>query len=112
MIVFDLTVSMDRAKARLATLPSLPLASSDVLPLAGLPEEVRTALYNLEIAESETVAAEVVAFYSFNYGSSRALSFASGLPIAALARALAMSGWRQKSRALLQAVCQFRSCEP
>lgn len=112
MLAFDLTASMDRATARLARLPSLPLVSSEVLPLAGLPEEVRAALYNLDIGESETVAAEVIAFYSFNYGSSRALSFASGLPIAALARALAMSGWRQKSRALLQAVYQFRSCEP
>jgi hypothetical protein len=74
-----------------------------------LPEELRAALFNLELdGEDATVSAEVLAFYAFNHGAPRALSFASGLPLAALQRAEQRSGWRPKSRALLRAVLHYR----
>lgn len=79
-----------------------------------LPSEVQRSLYNLEGAEpssagaSGTVKGDLLAFYAFNYGSPRAISYASGLPWLCLWRAERRSGWRPKSHALLVAVMKFR----
>lgn len=77
----------------------LPSVSVDELPKA-----VRSALYNLELREGDAVAMDHLALYAFNYGDARALSFAAGLPWLALLRASKLTGWRPKSRALLNAV--------
>jgi hypothetical protein len=86
---------------------ALPKLDED-LAIGELPDEVRAVLLNIDLNQTEIVPADVVAYYAFNYGSSRALSFASALPVAALERAEARSGWRPKSHALLRAVIRFR----
>lgn len=72
-----------------------------------LPQEVRDTLYNL--AGSETVPGHQLAFHCFNYGTTRALCFAAGLPWLTLHRAARMRGWRPKSRGLVEAVLRARS---
>ena len=84
----------------LATLPT------PVYRLAELPPAVRHALYNL-IPDSQ-VPAHQVAFYCFNYGDLRAISFAAGLPWLALYQARRLPGYRSKSRGLLDAVAHVR----
>jgi hypothetical protein len=74
--------------------------------LGDLPPAVRNALYNLE-PESD-VPAHQVAFYCFNYGDLRAISFAAGLPWLALYQARRLPGFRAKSRGLLDAVATAR----
>ncbi len=64
----------------------------------GLPRPSRATVYN--------ALARVV--HAFNYGDTRALSFAAGMPWACLARAADKSGWRPKSLALLGAVMSCR----
>jgi hypothetical protein len=77
-----------------------------------LPEAVQQALYNLGEPDggegSDTVPADQVVFYAFNYGSATAISFASGLPWLCLQRAERRPGWRPKSRSLLSAVMKYR----
>jgi hypothetical protein len=78
-----------------------------------LPTDVRASLYNLDAPEGSsappvTVPGDHVVFYAFNYGSPRAMSFASGLPWLCLWHALRRRGWRPKSRALLASVAKFR----
>ncbi|MCA9620764.1 MAG: hypothetical protein KC731_17190 [Myxococcales bacterium] len=76
---------------------------------ADLPEAVTRSLYNLAPgSDQETLPGDVVAFYAFNHGEPRALSFASGLPWLCLIRAERRAGWRPKSRALLRAVMRYR----
>ena len=80
-----------------------------VLRWSSLPLAVRRSLYNLEPSSVDaTIAGDSVAFYAFNYGEPRAMSFASGLPWLCLARAERRPGWRLKSRALLRAVMRSR----
>jgi hypothetical protein len=111
---FDLTASQVRAQARLRgdarRRPSGEATTSDCrLRLRDLPIELKDALFNLETdGEDATIAADVVAFYAFNHVAPRALSFASRLPLVALERGEQRSGWRPKSRALLQAVLRYR----
>lgn len=109
---FDLDATMARLEGRLARPARLPPGDEDMMVVAALPEEVREALLNLDLSEAQFVPADVVAYYAFNYGSSRALSYASALPLAALVRAQARSGWRPKSHALLTAVIRFRGQTP
>ena len=71
-----------------------------------LPEAVQSALYNLT-PESD-VPLHQIAFYCFNYGDLRAVSFAAGLPWLALYQARRMRGHRPKSRGLLEAVMRVR----
>jgi hypothetical protein len=71
-----------------------------------LPEPVQEALYNL-VPESE-VPGHQLAFYCFNYGDSRAVSFAAGLPWLAIFQALRMRGYRARSRGLVVAVARAR----
>ncbi len=84
-------------------LGSLP---TPVYRLADLPPAVRHALYNL--APDSEVPAHQVAFYCFNYGDLRAVSFAAGLPWMALYQARRLPGFRVKSRGLLDAVIHVR----
>jgi len=74
--------------------------------VADLPVPVRAALYNLS-AESE-VPGHQVAFYCFNHGDARAVSFAAGLPWLAIYQALRLPGYRKKSRGLAEAVARAR----
>ena len=79
------------------------------LPWAGLPAPVRRSLYNLDApADGATIAGDQLAFYAFNHGEPRALSFAAGLPWLCLVRADGRRGWRPKSHALLRSVMRFR----
>ena len=74
--------------------------------VSALPPAVRDALYNL--APDSEVPAHQVAFYCVNYGDTRAVSFAAGLPWLALYQALRLPGHRPKSRGLLEAVARAR----
>ena len=74
--------------------------------LGDLPPAVQSALYNLE-PDSE-VPAHQIAFYCFNYGDLRAMSFAAGLPWLALYQARRLPGFRARSRGLLEAVATAR----
>lgn len=71
-----------------------------------LPPEVRAALYNL--SSDGIVPGHQLAFYCFNYGDLRAVSFAAGLPWLDLYQAVRMRGFRPRSRGLLQAVTRVR----
>ncbi len=84
----------------MATLPGRTLRVAD------LPAPVREALYNL--APEIEVPAHQVAFYCFNYGDGRAVSYAAGLPWLAIYQALRMRGFRRKSRGLAEAVARVR----
>jgi hypothetical protein len=82
------------------------------LPRSSLPEAVLQSLYNLAeptgSSEGADIPCDQIAFYAFNYGSTAAVSFASGLPWLCLHRAARRPGWRPKSRALLSAVMKYR----
>ncbi len=71
-----------------------------------LPPSVQQALYNL--GPDTPVPGHQLAFYCFNYGDLRAVSFASGLPWLALYQAGRLRGFRPKSRGLLEAVLRVR----
>jgi hypothetical protein len=80
-----------------------------------LPVEVQQALYNQgdpgqpdAPRERREVPGDQVVFYALNYGSLRAVSFASGLHWLSLHRAKQRRGWRPKSRALLDAIVSYR----
>lgn len=84
-------------------LPTLPGPSY----LAGnLPGAVREALYNLDAGS--VVPGRQVAFYCFNYGDLRAMSFAAGMPWLAIYQALRMPGYRKKSHGLVEAAAKVR----
>lgn len=67
-----------------------------------LPHEVRAVLYNLDLEAN--IPGHQLAFYCFNYGDLRAISFAAGLPWLCLYQAYRIRGWRPKSLGLLKAV--------
>ena len=73
--------------------------------LDGLPAAVRRCLHNVS---SGPVPGQQVVFAAFNYGDTRALSFASGMPWSCLYRAARMPGFRAKSASLLRAVMAYR----
>ena len=66
-----------------------------------LPEFVRRTLHNVG---GGPIPGDRIAFAAFNYGDTRALSWAAGLPWLCLHRADGLGGWRPKSHALLRAV--------
>jgi len=70
--------------------------------ISELPESVRKALYNLD--PDGMVPGHQLAFYAFNYGDVRAMSFAAGLPWLDLYQADRMRGWRPRSHGLVRAV--------
>ena len=84
-------------------LDSIPGRSYD---MASLPDEVKGTLHNVE--PTAPIPGAQLAFHCFNYGSVRALSYASGLPWLDLYQARKKRGWRQKSRGVLDAVCRAR----
>ncbi len=114
MSAFALARSLERAQLRLENQGKARGSAPNTTETPGLlwgalPAEVQAALYNLGSPAVDTrVPAEVVAFYAFNYGEVRALSFASALPLASLERATRMTGWRPKSLALAQAIVRQR----
>ena len=71
-----------------------------------LPDYVQDALYNL--APESRVPGRQVAYYCFNYGDLRAMSFAAGLPWLALYQALRLRGYHQKSRGPIEAAATTR----
>ncbi len=74
--------------------------------MTALPHDVRITLHNVDPAAK--VPGAQLAFHCFNYGGSRAMSFAAGLPWLDLHQARAKRGWRAKSRGVLEAVCRTR----
>jgi hypothetical protein len=72
-----------------------------------LPPDVRDCLYN--IGGNAKVPGHQLAFYCFNYGSTRAVAFAAGLPWLCLYQAGLLRGWRPKSRGLLDAIVAARN---
>ena len=78
-----------------------------VYSIGELPAHVRQALYNLDPAGK--VPGHQLAFYAFQYGDTRAASFAAGLPWLDLFQADRMRGWRPRSHGLLRAVLRRRA---
>ncbi len=74
--------------------------------IAELPDDVRATLHNVDPAAA--VPGSQLAFHCFNYGNSRALSFAAALPWIDLYQALRKRGWRARSRGLIEAICKRR----
>jgi hypothetical protein len=70
-----------------------------------LPPAVHSCLLNLDCSE---IGGAQLVFHAFNYGTTEALSFASGLPWLCLLRAAEWRGFRPKSHALLRAVMAYR----
>ena len=75
-------------------------------PIRDLPDPVRAALYNLDLEGS--VPGHQLAFYAFQYGDTRAASFAAGLPWLDLYQADRMRGWRPRTHGLLRAALRRR----
>jgi hypothetical protein len=75
--------------------------------IAELPAAVKEALYNLD--PEGTVPGPQLAFYAFQYGDTRAMSFAAGLPWLDLHQASRMRGWRPRNLGLLHAVLRRRN---
>jgi hypothetical protein len=95
-----------RPPSRTALYRLLDDMESHAYPMASLPQDVRLTLHNVDPAAA--VPGSQLAFHCFNYGNSRALSFASGLPWLDLHQARLKRGWRAKSLGLLHAVCRAR----
>lgn len=109
MPAFDLEDSFRRARARLDRTREASPDHTDVVSVATLPPEVRAALLHVDMSATAYVSLGTVAFYAFNYGALRALTFASALPNDALESAASLPGWRPKSLALLRAIVRYRS---
>jgi hypothetical protein len=73
--------------------------------MADLPPAVRLCLHNVARGR---VPGDQIVFAAFNYGDTRALSFAAAMPWSCLTRAARIPGFRPKSRALLRAVMSHR----
>lgn len=75
-------------------------------PVGELPPDIVAVLYNL--STESTIPGHQLAFYCLNYGGTKALSFAAGLPWLDLYQAARMRGWRSKSRGVLEAIRRVR----
>jgi hypothetical protein len=95
-----------RPPSRASLYNALPMLPGTSYAVEGLPAPVRDALYNLDGAGP--VPGRQVAFYSFNYGSLAAMSFAAGLPWLDLYQAGRLRGWRPRSRGVLLAALRAR----
>jgi hypothetical protein len=71
-----------------------------------LPEQVKGALYNLDL--KTPIPGHQLVFYCVNYGDLKAVSYAAGLPWLSLYQASRIRGFRPKSRGLLEAVIRKR----
>src|SRR5207244_4412308 len=94
------------APSRTALYRLLDRMEGHTYELAALPQDVRATLHNVD--PGSRIPGSQVAFHCFNYGSTRALSFAAGLPWLDLLQARRKRGWRAKSRGVLDAVCRAR----
>lgn len=72
-----------------------------------LPSEVRATLFNM--ADDGEVPGDQLVFHCFNYGGTKAMSFAAGLPWRQLWVARQKRGWRAKSHGVLEAVMRARN---
>jgi hypothetical protein len=95
-----------RPPSRATIYAAIERAETPLYETRTLPEPVRRALYNLDGVVA--VPGHQVVFCAFNYGETRALSFAAGMPWLCLHRAARLRGWRPKSLALLKAVMRCR----
>ncbi|MBI3178415.1 MAG: hypothetical protein HYZ27_02065 [Deltaproteobacteria bacterium] len=95
-----------RAPSRATVYNAIARVPSHAYAFAELPAYVRDALYNLD--GSATVPGHQLAFYAFQYGDTRAMSFAAGLPWIDLVHADHLRGWRPRSHGLLRAVLARR----
>ena len=99
-----------RTPARTSIYNALDRVEVPYLDWETLPTQVREALYNQRGGDASLqMPGDQVVFYSFNYGSPRAVSYASGMDWLSLHRAAKRRGWRPKSRALLEAVLHYRN---
>jgi hypothetical protein len=96
-----------RTPSRATIYNFIPRCPSHAYSIAELPAYVREALYNLDPAG--TVPGHQLAFYAFQYGDTRAASFAAGLPWLDLYQADRVRGWRSHSQGLLRAVLERRA---
>ena len=98
-----------RPLARASLYNALDRVHLPVRARSSLPQAVLQSLYNLgEPNGGADIPCDQIVFYAFNYGSTAAISFASGLPWLCLHRAARRPGWRPKSRALLTAIMKYR----
>ena len=97
-----------RAPSRSTLYNAIDRVDPPTFDVDALPEAVRRTLHN--VARGRVPGQQVV-FAAFNYGDTRALSFAAGLPWLCLRRAARLGGWRPKSRSLLRAVAICRGID-
>lgn len=98
-----------RPLARASLYNALDRVPLPVRAWSSLPRAVQQSLYNLgEQSDGADIPCDQIVFYAFNYGSTVAISFASGLSWLCLHRAARRPGWRPKSRALLAAIMKYR----
>ncbi len=95
-----------RSPSRTALYRLLDHLAGHTYEISALPQDVRLTLHNVE--PTARIPGAQLAFHCFNYGNSRALSFAAGLPWLDLHQARRKRGWRAKSRGVLDAVCRAR----
>lgn len=95
-----------RPPARATVYNAMERAAPRAYDIAGLPRAPRESLYNL--GPTGRVPGHQLAFYCLNYGDLAAASFAAGLPWLALHQASRLSGWRPRSRGLLDAILHAR----
>jgi hypothetical protein len=93
--------SPSRAAARAA----VDRVEPSVYESAALPAAVQRCLHNVA---SGAIPGHQVAFAAFNYGDTRTMCFAAGLPWPCLRAATRLPGFRPRSRALLEAVLARR----
>ncbi len=96
-----------RVPSRATIYNAIPRVPPHVYSIPELPVHVRDALYNLD--PRGKVPGHQLAFYAFQYGDTRAASFAAGLPWLDLYQADKLRGWREHSHGLLRAVLVYRA---
>jgi hypothetical protein len=95
-----------RAPARATVYALLDTLETPDYEIAALPEEVRATLFNLD--PLGRVPGVQLAIAAFNHGSTRAVSWAAGLPWLVLHQAARRRGLRARSRGLLSAALAAR----
>jgi hypothetical protein len=98
--------SGERCPSRAAVYKYLPNAAGPTYVVRELPTHVRASLYNID--DGAEVSGRQLAFYLFNHGDARSLSFAAGMPWLCLYQAERLRGFRPKSHALLRAIMRAR----
>jgi hypothetical protein len=96
----------ERCPSRATVYSYLPNASGPTYSVQELPAYARASLYNLD--DHAAVSGSQLAFYLFNHGDARSLSFAAGMPWLCLLQADRLRGFRPKSHALLRAIMRAR----